>query len=241
MIVDRVYRYGCTRDPADMRLALQVLGQAYLYREDLRRVYNDASRRLRELARDPDDHAHVVAGVYDAKLARIRAARGARGGLLDAGTYWLVEAAVEQAAKASGLDPIRAEPWEQTGRIGAMVQSVDKFPADSWTHRRVSLVPSGSRPNHMLLTIRIGPAGADRLITWPMQMHRPLPPGGVVKRVAVQRTRSGHRYRWEVLITVRFDDARETRDPGAHGVVGVDVGWRLEAGGALRVATHDEG
>lgn len=237
MKVDRVYRYGCTRAPTNEALALQLLGQASNYREDLRRIYNDATRALRELAREKDDSAHVASFVYEEKRRRIREARGRRGSLLDAGTYWLVDAAIKQAAKTSGLDPIRAERWEATGRIGAAIQSVDQFPADAWTHKRVSL----TQPNERRvadLTILVGPLAEARSITWSVKLHRPLPEGAIVKQVAVQRIRYGHRFRWEALVTVSFEDRREARDPDARGVVGIDVGWRSE-GDDVRVATSD--
>jgi hypothetical protein len=63
-----------------------------------------------------------------------------------------------------------------------------------------------------------------------------MPPGGTVKQVAVQRTRVGHRYRWEALITIEANYERS--DTEAKGVVGVDIGWRIEPDGQ-RVATHD--
>lgn len=169
-------------------------------------------------------------------------ARAGRGHLLDAGTYWLVEDSVAAASKASGVDPIRAERFDETGRIGAAIQSVDRFPAASFRHKRVVLEPADRsdpryRPGNHVLSIAVGELSAQRWIRWPVRVHRPLPDGAVVKQVAVQRTRVGHRFRWEVLVTVSFEQRRET-DGEARGVVGMDVGWRRE-GALLRVATHD--
>jgi hypothetical protein len=244
--VDRVYRYGCTWAPKNEALAVQLLGQASNYREDLRRIYNDRSRAVRELYGVKDDeHAQVVAYLDDLRLARIRDARRRRGHLLDAGTYWLVEASVLQAAKTSGLDPIRAQRFDLTGRIGAAIQSVDKFPADAWTHKRVSLGPASDR-KVAELSIVVGNLAEQRTITWPVKIDRPMPRGAIVKQVAMQRIRVGHRFRWEALITLSFDPAERTsRSRGVVGVdrpeqavVGIDVGWRSLPGGEQRVAVH---
>jgi hypothetical protein len=56
----------------------------------------------------------------------------------------------------------------------------------------------------------------------------------------MQRVRVGHRFRWEALVTIAFDEAsrRAESDAGAAGVVGVDVGWRAEGPRRQRVATH---
>jgi hypothetical protein len=178
--------------------------------------------------------------------AAIRDARSRSGHLVDAGTYWLVEDAILQASKTSGLDPIRRTPWERVGRIGAAVQSTEKFRANddgSFAHKRVSIHDvkrarhSGHDVVYASLTIKVGELSKDRAITWPIILHRPLPPGAVVKRVAVQRIRSGHRFKWEALVTVSY--VPEERDVDAVGTVGIDLGWRREKGGLMRVATHD--
>lgn len=263
LVTDLVYKFGC-RPPREPALALQLLGQASNYAESLRLAYNDIKRELRELfGAGPDDHdliesgddvshvlkrlawrrrndetSHVVARLYDIQRELVRLARkpDRRGHLIDAGTYWLVEAAMIAASKAMKLDPIGRERWEATGRIGAAIQSNSQFNAKlPWTHSRVRL----SAPNakgHAELTIIVGDMRDPREITWPIKLHRSFPDGAIIKQVAVQRVRCGHRYVWEAITTIAVPVVE--RDVDASGVVGVDVGWRTEAQGQ-RVATHD--
>lgn len=234
----KVYKFGC-RAPKELALAEQILGQAWLYREDLRRVYNDHKRDVRGLldgALAGDDTSHVIAHAYFALKAATCEARARRGHLLDCGTYWLIDAAMVQANKASRLDPIKRQDWDGTGRIGAAIQSIAQFPAAEWDHPRVTL----SAPNekqHAELFLRIGALSEERSITWPVKLHRPFPKGAIVKQVAVQRTRYGHRFRWELLVTLAYEDAHG--DARAEGVVGIDVGWRSEGETGMRVATYD--
>lgn len=278
--VDRVYKYGCLppRDPAEHALALQLLGQASNYREELRRAYNDDKRFRRAVFEAEREAEHVRAFeasssqtdevghvfVFEKSSAReelaemrnaaIRSARSRSGHLVDAGTYWLVEEAVLQAAKMSGLDPIAREPWEETGRIGAMIASKDAFlfedGAACFSHKRASLEvlrtfrKNGHDVEDGRLTLRVGDLKDDRPISWPVSLCRRPPPGSIVKRVAVQRIRRGRRYAWEALVTLSMPaevsyslprSLRKTglrpaeRDAGARGVVGINLGWRRES------------
>jgi hypothetical protein len=217
---------------------LQLLGQAWLYEDDLRRAYNAHSRAIRELFVEGDESAHVREWLYLQHKTTMRTLRKSRGHLLDCGTYWLIEAAMLQASKASGLDPIRARPWDGSGRIGAAIQSVDQFPAAEWAHKRVSLSAPDAK-GHALLSIVIGELKTARTITWPVKIHRPLPPDAVVKQVAVQRTRNGHRFRWDATITIAYEDTRD--DSSATGVVGVDIGWCYASLFGTRAATDSAG
>ena len=272
--INQVYKFGC-RAPREHGLALQLLGQAWLYEDELRRAYNAHKRRERALRAglaeashvrayesylaSQDEVGHVFAfykdvlwGAHKETLnARIRESRKRRGRLLDWGTYSLIETALACASKDSDTDPIRSQPWEGTGRIGAFVASVEQFDAHPkdvddevlWRHKRVQLTRPDAR-GHALLTIVVSelprtrknkPAPTPISITWPIKLHRPFPPDSVIKRVAVQRVRNGHRYRWQAIVTI----AREAieRDVDARGVVGVDIGWRMDPEG-MRVATH---
>lgn len=247
--VVKVFRFGC-RAPREPALAEQILGQAWLYREDLRRIYNAHKREVRTLLDSGDAASHVVAYEHLALNAATREARARRGHLLDCGTYWLIEAAMLQASKMSRLDPIKRQDWDGTGRIGAAIQSVAQFPATEWDHPRVSLTAPNEK-QHAELFLRIGTLSEGRSITWPVKLHRSFPEGAIVKQVAVQRTRYGHRLRWEMLVTLAYEETRT--DAEANGVVGIDIGWRSEDDSDLphaqngrladaprmRVATHD--
>lgn len=155
MRVDRIYRFGAwePQKPEERALALQMLGLAHLYGDDLRRAYNEQKRWERAIRSglaesthvrayeahlaEVDEIGHVFAfekavmwqEVKDQKNERVRAVRARRGALLDHGTYWLVEEQFTAAAADSGLDPIRKRDWDQTGRIGAAIASTERFPA----------------------------------------------------------------------------------------------------------------
>lgn len=256
--VTRVYRFGC-RPPREHARAEQMLGQAWLYREDLRLAYNRHKHNVRAFLAGIAESAHIRAYedsiasvdevghvhryershawsvIQEALNTSIREARAKRGHLLDAGTYWLIESAMLASSKACKNDPIKKQNFDGTGRIGAEIQSRSQFAASTFAHRRLRLEPVG---RYHELTIHVGPLAEKRSITWPIKLHRPFPEGAIVKQVAVQRTRNGHRYRWEALITITYEAA--ARDLDASGVVGIDIGWRREEEeGKTRVATHD--
>lgn len=263
--VNRVHLCGC-RCPDNEALALQLLGQAWLYREDLRKMYNvhkarakacwEAERETEHVkafdahAAAVDEVGHVQAFLRstawedrsEAKNADIRAIRlaSARGHLLDAGTYKLVEKAMKVADEASGFTPIRAVPFDGTGRIGVAIQSTSQFAAgDTFTHSRATLVRNPAKPQYHLLSIKVGPIAEGHTIVFPLKLDRPFPLRSTVKQIAIQRVRTGHRFSWQALFTLAQDSA--TRDPNAQGHVGIDVGWRAEPGERMRVATHDGG
>lgn len=284
--VTRVFRFGLLppRSEEERRLALQALGQASLYAGDLRRVYNAMAAYRRAIAAAEAEASHVrvwekrladadrearreaTLQVYkaldDERNAQIRDVRSRRGHLLDAGTYWLLEDAALQAAKASGSKPLHSEPFDGTGRIGAAIQNTQQFDLPKITECercagtrrqgrcahgiefstprmavRFETIGRSDRDGFYSLTIYVGALKEGHSITWPMKLHRPLPPGARLKQVAVQRIRRGHRFSWEALFTVAFP--QKEKDEKAQGIVGVDVGWRLEAPKRMRVATHD--
>ena len=264
MSIDLVYKYGC-RSPKQHDVAMQLLGQAWLYRDELRRAYNVEKRELRLLVasgKTGDAFAHVASYHRAERSGRVRQARKARGHLVDHGTYWLVEDAILQASRDSGLDPIKGHSWNGTGRIGAAIMSKSKIPVTGVTrveHPRVTLSEPDDRC-HAELVIRIGALPSKhrkslkemseaRAITWPIKIDRPLPVGAVIKQISVQRTRSGHRFQWDAVFTISVPEAhRNTRsrgrppqsaDSGTSGVVGIDIGWRREGSKGLRVATHN--
>ena len=74
-------------------------------------------------------------------------------------------------------------------------------------------------------------------VQWPMQLHRPLPPGARIMRVNVHRRTlegdKGQRAQWYAVFTLRVHDAPRRNDGLA---VAVDVGWRLLQDGSMRVA-----
>lgn len=290
-IVTRVYKHGllAPTDPAHHALALQLLGQASNYAEALRRIYNDSSslrKKIADTERDAHVHAWEATLAEEERAARklrtkeayerldelrregIRNARRNRGHLVDAGTYWLVEAAALAAAKASGTRPIASKRFDGGGRIGAAIQVDEQvsLPTVTACERCEGQLPKSKRCAHGIafgtkrftvepialrklgakstrddlhtLTIHVGELKSQTSIAWPLKISRPFPPGAKLKQVAVQRVRRGHRFVWEALFTLTFEEQNE-RDHDARGIVGIDVGWRLEARDRLRVATHN--
>lgn len=233
----RVYKFGC-RTPSNEPLAIRLLGQAWWHAEMLRRASNMCVRDVKTLMSLDDDVSHVIAKHFDTHREKGRMIRGERGHLIDAGTYWLVEAAALAASKKVGLDMRRRSDFDGTGRIGAFISSNKQFSASiPWSHPRVSLSEPDVR-GHAVLTILVGAAKSPETITWPIKLHRAFPDGATIKQVAVQRVRDGHRFRWQALVTLSYETAVEC-DRAATGVVGIDIGWRSEDEGMMRVATHD--
>ena len=87
------------------------------------------------------------------------------------------------------------------------------------------------------LAVRVGTA-PDRspvVARWPMVMHRPLPAGAVVKRVAVSLRRVGPREEWSTEITIDASACARPESTG-DGTVAVELGW-LQVPFGLRVAS----
>ena len=89
--------------------------------------------------------------------------------------------------------------------------------------------------------------GRRRMAVWPIVMHRPFPPGAVVKAVSIHRRRVGAPllpaegrkgnpadWRWSAVFSLALPDLEPAS--AAAAAVGVDFGWRQVDGG-LRVAT----
>ncbi len=102
-------------------------------------------------------------------------------------------------------------------------------------------VPAGT--TH-LLNFRIGSNGvAPIFATFPVVLHRELPPEAQVRWATVHRYQIGHkrrnsnyRYRWTLTLTLSKPDPWEKPDRSPTGAVGVDLGWRRFEGQGLRVA-----
>lgn len=77
--------------------------------------------------------------------------------------------------------------------------------------------------------------GERRTVTWPLIMHRPIPPDCRVKEVVITRRRIGGRWRWAVSFMCTRPAEAPTSAPATSKRVSVDIGWRLVPEG-LRVA-----
>jgi hypothetical protein len=64
-----------------------------------------------------------------------------------------------------------------------------------------------------------------------VQVHRPLPPSGIIKWARLSRRRVALAYAWSLEVTVDVPLSAVARP----GVVGLDLGWRKKPDGSLRV------
>ncbi len=169
------------------------------------------------------------------------------------GTYQLVDAAMEAAAKAplyDGAEPNdpRYERWAGEGSVSVQVQggmSVEEVMGDRDTFVRIAPVDGRAwlspvrgarrRLSRTIFSLRVGsrderPTGhhaAPVWARWPMIMHRALPERSRVKVATVTLRRVGRIEQWAVCLTV--DDAATPRAQGPEVslVTAIDIGWRV--------------
>ncbi len=174
--------------------------------------------------------------------------------------YWgnraLASAAMDQARKAplyDGLEPNdpRFRRWDGSGSLGVQILTgtgkppfhasqlfgagtqVRIDPVDTWckTNRR-----GEERRKLPLLHLRVGSDDNRGPIfaSWPIVMHRDIPPDATVAGATVHRARRGPRVEWSVSITVRLADGLHAGH--GTGTAAVNFGWRAVPSG-IRVAT----
>ncbi|MCJ2072154.1 transposase [Methylobacterium sp. J-030] len=78
--------------------------------------------------------------------------------------------------------------------------------------------------------------GERRVVTWPMIMHRPIPPECRLKEVIITRRQVGGRWRWAASFMCTRPAKPLAPVPANSKRLGVDIGWRRIPAG-LRVAT----
>jgi len=125
-------------------------------------------------------------------------------------------------------------PPEDLFRQGSLVRIAPVSP-QAWSEA----VPRGDRKRlqRTVLSLRVQSDAKRQPVWahWPMIMHRAIPAGCVVTRVAVRCRMIGPREEWYATITV--DDSKaETAQPCGNGTVAMDLGWRAMKGGGIRVA-----
>jgi len=87
----------------------------------------------------------------------------------------------------------------------------------------------GSLQEDHLLTVRVG-TNEDRspkMVQFPITLHRPLPPKGIVTNLKVFRRKVGPREEWSVAFNVKVDGIQKERAPLGAGTVVVDLGWSV--------------
>ena len=178
------------------------------------------------------------------------------------GTYLLVEAAADQAAKTTemygrGGEPlnVRFSRWDGSGEVGVQIQggaSIEDVTDGDCARLSVTVPPGEPRPGAAWVSAprcmrkRASKCGelAMRLSErndvvdwgrWRLDMfRRPLPAGTTVKRATVHRVPVGPHYEWYVTLTLAGAPGIAAKP--SDGIVAVDVGWRV-MGDEIRVAT----
>lgn len=233
-----------TQDPArhGIKAAREILRAARMKLSEARRTARDdaalqaATAAADQWAKDAVKEARATCGVYW-------------------GTYLLSEAAADAARKTPLYDGIEPRDphflrWEGEGQIGVQIQGgipvADVFTPDQ-TVIRIDPVdpgtfhaPTRAERRHKSRThvhLRVGSEGrAPVWATFPLELHRPLPENGRLKRASVKLERSGPCERWYLLVTVELPEGWTEGRCGDGGTVAVDLGWR-RFGDDMRVGT----
>jgi len=232
--------------------------------KEAKRAIVEQLREARRTFKESPEAQAALAAAHERANDAIKAARAASG--LYWGTYLIVEAAIEQAAKDSIKETVRAghrvlprfKRWTGEGHLAVQLQhGLDTVkvhepapgggPSDTrcWI-RPVDLsawvkgTPLRERKQHTVAFIRVGSEGrAPVFAEVPIKLHRPLPPGSI-KWAHLLRRRVADREQWFVQFVVDVA-ADAPREKCGQGAAGIDVGWRQLDDGSLRVAVlHDE-
>jgi len=75
-----------------------------------------------------------------------------------------------------------------------------------------------------------------KVIEVPFYLHRKPPAGTTVQSIAIRSNRTGTDHKWSVMFTLGRESWVKD-DLAVNGAVAIDIGWRLQPDGALRVAT----
>lgn len=189
--------------------------------------------------RDPE-----IADAINAKAKELGKAAYALYPALGSGTRCVVDEAMGLTMKMplfDGLEPNnpRFKRWNGEGIIGVQVNQKgeagtgfigSEIASNGWAE--LAVTHSAKRADFGFWRMRIGKNDHQTLVEWPVKIHRPIPPGAVVRRATVSLRREGPREVWSVSITLQLPDQVEDRRPA---VAGLDVGWR-QMGEEIRVA-----
>lgn len=131
---------------------------------------------------------------------------------------------VEEASLAYGMRV--EELFEEHARIRIDPVDPGAWYADRWCDR--------NRLSRTVLHMCVKMDEKNKPIwgSWPMMMHRQIPPGSLIKKASVSCRLHGPRKEWAVMITA---DVPECYRVGhGKGLVGMDIGWRV-IGDEMRV------
>jgi hypothetical protein len=178
------------------------------------------------------------------------------------GTYLLTERAAAAANKS--LTPPRFKSWKGEGQVGMQIQSTNPMTTEEVfgddTRAQLDPIPSdildadssglkrykytkGKRKflSRSTLRLRIGSVNCKPIwATFPVFLHRPLPPDHTILWVTVQRRFIADREKWTCQITVSPNATATAFIPSVSAEargrsVAVNLGWRKRDNGDIRV------
>lgn len=240
------------------RAALRKAARAKVATPDLDAKIHDLVLRRKQLWADLKlprreafkQYAEPLKTLADTRYATITEARK------NSGLWWGNYNAVLQSFDGTlrrlkpGQWPRAIEGERDSGRLTVQIQQgcpAPAFLAGARSEARIELdeaqwVRRGSnnwRPRRAVLTATVRAEGRAfrKMASWPMIMHRPPPPGAIVKSLTIVRRHpvpQDKNWKWEVVLTVEIPEPEPVNGPSI--ACGVDLGWRKVEDG-LRVAT----
>ena len=200
----------------------------------------DARARLRDaraLVRGNPEIVDRITELEDRFRERVRSARAA------CDVYWGTYLLQEQAADAARKSPTppRFTRFDGEGRVSVQLQGgldldglwgtdtqvqIDPVPAE--THSEGTRRGDRRRLSRTTLRLRVQSTDKGRPVwaSWPMILHRPIPPGARVKIATVSRRRRDCRtWDWRLLLTLDIPDGAISRVFPAGGAVALNLGW----------------
>jgi uncharacterized protein (DUF983 family) len=155
------------------------------------------------------------------------------------GTYQSVDAEARTSFRNSVGLP-RFMRWEGCGCVSLFDSdgiSIDDAMACTNTKLKIEATDN---PKFFVVYLRIGSSEEDnRVPVWAVarvKLHRPIPPGSIIKWAYLEKERIGLTEHWQFRVTINIPDGAVVPKPrAADGSCGVNLGWRKVEGG-LRVA-----
>lgn len=189
----------------------------------------------RAICEDPTIRA-TFAAAEDAARARVREERKQCG--VYWGTYLLVEAAADAARKSK--TPPKFQRWRYgEGAVGVQLQGGLAL-EELWggdTQLQIDPVPAAAHDAHTprgerrrlcrtTVRMRLGSDGRAPIWgTWPLILHRPLPPGSRVKAATIARwRRDATHWEWHLRLQLELPDGWAPA-PAGTGMCALNLGW----------------
>lgn len=189
----------------------------------------------------------VIQDEFHIELKKARAINGVYWG-----TYLIIEAAIDAArkmplwAKGEPAEP-RFRRWRGEGAVAVqLIKGLDAAKFLDGTDTKIQLDPTlypRGRKMRPRLRLRIGSGGSSGRDPiwgiWPIKMHRPLPPGAVIKWAKVIRTITAGKPFWMLHLTIEYPEGARAC---GEGRIAIDVGWRkIPEGIRVAYAIGDDG